>query len=81
MAVQCSQLPQGLTVGPLVPSGPMQFMPLAMMRAVVVFSGSANAGHDKGLGDAIGFKSITQGLDHRLLPNQIGKGLWSVFAR
>ena len=45
------------------------------------FSGSANAGHDKGLGDAIGFKGITQGLDHRLLPNQIGKGLWSVFAR
>ena len=37
MARQCSQTPQGSVVGPPVPSGPMQFMPLAMIRAVVVF--------------------------------------------
>jgi hypothetical protein len=28
--------PQGSTVGPPVPSGPVQFSPLAMIRAVVV---------------------------------------------
>ena len=37
IARQCSQTPQGSVVGPPVPSGPMQFMPLAMIRAVVVF--------------------------------------------
>ena len=36
IAVQCSHCPQGSVVGPPVPSGPMQFMPLAMIRAVVV---------------------------------------------
>ena len=36
IARQCSQTPQGSVVGPPVPSGPMQFMPLAMIRAVVV---------------------------------------------
>ena len=44
-------------------------------------AGSANARHDEGLGDAVGFKGIAQGLDHSVLPNQIGKGLWAVFAR
>ena len=36
IAVQCSQVPQGSVVGPPLPSFPTQFMPLAMMRAVVV---------------------------------------------
>jgi hypothetical protein len=36
-------LPQGSVVGPPVPSGPMQFMPLAMIRAVVVLPGAADA--------------------------------------
>ena len=37
MATQCSHAPQGSVVGPPAPSGPTQFMPLAMIRAVVVF--------------------------------------------
>ena len=37
IALQCSHSPQGSVVGPPSPSGPMQFMPLAMIRAVVVF--------------------------------------------
>ncbi len=36
MARQGSQIPQGSIVGLPVPSGPMQFSPLAMIRAVVV---------------------------------------------
>ncbi len=36
MATQGSQTPHGAVVGPPVPSGPTQFSPLAMMRAVVV---------------------------------------------
>jgi hypothetical protein len=36
MARQGSQTPQGSVVGPPVPSGPMQFSPLATIRAVVV---------------------------------------------
>ena len=36
IARQLSQTPQGLTVGPPVPSEPIQFNPLAMIRAVVV---------------------------------------------
>jgi hypothetical protein len=36
MAMQCSQVPQGLTVSAPVPSGPVQFSARAMMRAVVV---------------------------------------------
>ncbi|GAC1479162.1 MAG: hypothetical protein NVS2B11_03120 [Acetobacteraceae bacterium] len=36
MAVQLGQTPQGVAVGPPVPSGPMQFSARAMMRAVVV---------------------------------------------
>ncbi len=36
MARQLSQVPQGSTVAPPLPSGPMQFSALAMMRAVVV---------------------------------------------
>ena len=37
MARQCSHSPQGSVVGPPLPSGPVQFSPLAMIRAVVVF--------------------------------------------
>ena len=36
MATQGAQTPQGSVVGPPVPSGPTQFRPLAMIRAVVV---------------------------------------------
>ena len=36
MAVQFGQTPQGSTVGPPVPSGPVQLSARAMMRAVVV---------------------------------------------
>ena len=36
IARQCSQSPQGETVGPPVPSGPMQLRARAMIRAVVV---------------------------------------------
>lgn len=36
MARQGSHWPQGSVVGPPVPSGPTQFSPLAMIRAVVV---------------------------------------------
>ena len=36
IATQASQTPQGSIVGPPAPSGPVQFSPLAMMRAVVV---------------------------------------------
>jgi hypothetical protein len=36
IATQCSQVPQGSVVGPPEPSGPMQFIPLAMILAVVV---------------------------------------------
>ena len=33
------------------------------------FASSTNTGHHEGLGDTIGLKGITQGLDHRVLPN------------
>ncbi len=36
MAVQFGHTPQGVAVGPPVPSGPTQFSARAMMRAVVV---------------------------------------------
>ena len=36
MAAQVSQAPQGSIVAPPCPSGPVQFSPLAMIRAVVV---------------------------------------------
>ncbi len=36
MATQCVQTPQGVMVGPPLPSGPMQFSARAMSRAVVV---------------------------------------------
>ncbi len=36
IAVQSAQTPQGATVIPPAPSGPVQFRPLAMIRAVVV---------------------------------------------
>ena len=79
IAVQCSHWPQGSVVGPPVPSGPMQFMPLAMIRAVVVLPVPADARHDEGLGDAVGQKRVFQRADHRLLPDQIGEGFGPVF--
>jgi hypothetical protein len=36
MDLQLSHTPQGLTVGPPLPSGPVQFSARAMIRAVVV---------------------------------------------
>ena len=44
------------------------------------FSGAPNAGHDECLGDPVGGEGIFQGPDHRLLPDQIGKGFRPVFA-
>ncbi len=81
MATQCSQTPQGSTVGPPVPSGPMQFRPLAMIRAVVVLPIAAHAGHDEGLRDPVGLEGVVQRAHHRVLADQVGEGLGPVFAR
>ena len=45
------------------------------------FAGSADPGHDKCLGDAIGFKGIFQRSHHGVLTDQIGKCLGAVFPR
>ncbi len=44
------------------------------------FSRPPNAGHDKGLGDPIRFKCISQCAHHRILPHKIRKSFGAVFA-
>ena len=43
------------------------------MRRGGGFAGAANAGHDKGLGNAVGFKGVFQRSHHGILAHQIGK--------
>ncbi len=57
----------------------MQFSPLAMMRAVVVLPTPRTPGHHEGMGDAVRLERVAQGAHHRLLPDQVGKGLRPVF--
>ena len=40
----------------------------------------ADAGHHEGMRDPVGRKGVLQGADHRLLPDQVGKGLRAVLA-
>ena len=81
MPMQGSHTPQGSVVGPPVPSGPMQFSPLAMIRAVVVLPTPRTPGHHEGMRDPVRRKGVFQRAHHRLLPDQIGKGLRAVLAR
>ena len=39
----------------------------------------AHAGHHEGMGDPVRLEGIAQGAHHRLLPDQVGKGLRPVF--
>ena len=78
IATQCSQVPQGEIVGSPLPSGPIQFMPLAMIRAVVVFPvprmpvrmKPGRCGQPQGTGERA---------HHGVLADKIGKGLRAVF--
>ncbi len=44
------------------------------------FAGAADAGHDKGLGDAIGVKRVFQRAHHGVLTDEIGKGFGAILA-
>ncbi len=44
------------------------------------FTGAADAGHDKGLGDAVGLECVSEGTHHRVLSDEVGKGFRPVFA-
>ena len=58
----------------------MQFIPLAMIRAVVVLPVPRIPVMTKGLRDPIGGKGVAQRAHHRVLADKIGKGFWPVFA-
>lgn len=44
------------------------------------FPGSPNPGHDESLRDPIRFKRVLERAHHRVLSNEVDKGLWPVFA-
>ena len=71
----------GSIVGPPCPSGPMQLSALAISRAVRGLAHPAHAGQQEGVRQPPAPDRVAQRLDHRVLPDQLGKTLRPVFAR
>ena len=77
---QCSHTPQGATVGPPAPSGPMQLSARAMIRAVVVLPTPRTPVRMKACAIRPRRDRVRQRAHHRLLADQLGEGLRPVFA-
>ncbi len=76
-----SQTPQGSTVGPPLPSGPMQLSARAMIRAVVVLPTPRTPVSMKACGDAAGGDGVGQRAHQRVLADQLGEVCRPVLAR
>ena len=80
MALQLAQTPQGSTVGPPLPSGPMQLRAGDDARRRGL-ADPAHAGQHEGMGEPAGGDGVGQGADHRFLADQAGEVGRPVFAR
>jgi hypothetical protein len=59
----------------------MQFIALAISRAVDVFPTRPHAGHQKGVRQPVALDRVAERLHHRVLPDQLLEALRPVFAR
>ena len=67
-------------VGPPFPSGPMHVQCLGNEPRGRGFAHPADPRKQEGMGDSAAGDGVAQSLDHRVLADQLGKGLRTIFA-